>query len=140
LLYACFDPEWIFDLETYNIKTSFIRIDKSYFGVESSEKAANRKDRKSRLSKVDVCFDGKPYVKTSTLIAEERKQIKAGKIPQYSTITRTQPSANKYIMAKKGDKMTEIAKRYNMTAKQLKELNPEITSNTIKKETKIRIK
>lgn len=140
LLYACFDPEWIFDLETYNIKTSFIRIDKSYFGVESSEKAANRKERKSRLSKVDVCFDGKPYVKTSTLIAEERKQIKAGKIPQYSTITRSQPSANKYIVAKKGDKMTEIAKRYNMTAKQLKELNPEITSNTIKKETKIRIK
>ena len=36
--------------------------------------------------------------------------------------------------------MTEIAKRYNMTAKQLKKLNPEITSNTIKKETKIRIK
>ncbi|MBO5963828.1 MAG: M23 family metallopeptidase, partial [Bacteroidales bacterium] len=56
LLYACFDPEWIFDLETYNIKTSFIRIDKSYFGVESSEKKANKKVAKSRLSKVDKCF------------------------------------------------------------------------------------
>lgn len=140
LLYACFDPEWIFDLETFNIKTSFIRIDKSYFGVESSEKAANRKNRKSRLSKVDECFDGKPYVKTSSLIAEERKLIKAGKIQQYSTASRNEPSPNRYIMAKKGDKMTEIAKRYNLTGKQLKELNPEIKSNTIKKETKIRIK
>ena len=82
-----------------------------------------------------------PYSTTAEVIIDKIiEQIKAGKIPQYSTITRTQPSANKYIMAKKGDKMTEIAKRYNMNAKQLKELNPEITSNTIKKETKIRIK
>jgi murein DD-endopeptidase MepM/ murein hydrolase activator NlpD len=143
LLYACFDPEWIFDLETYNIKTSFIRIDKSYFGVESSEKKANKKVAKSRLSKVDKCFEGKPYVKTSSLIAEERKLIKAGKMQQYSTTAVTTQSANsqnRYIVAKKGDKMTEIAKRYNITPRQLKDLNPSISTNVLKKETKIRIK
>ncbi len=141
LLYACFDPEWIFDLETYNIKTSFVRIDKSYFGVESSEQKANKKSVKSRLSKVDECFDGKPYVKTSTLIAQERKLIKEGKIPQYSKNTsRSQSNTSRYIMANKGEKMSAIAKRYNISQKELQRLNPEITTNKLKKQTKIRIK
>jgi hypothetical protein len=76
-MYACFDPEWIFDLETYSIKTSFVRIDKSYFGVESSQQKANKKAQKSKLSKVNQCFEGKPYISPSTLIAKERKKIKA---------------------------------------------------------------
>ena len=142
LLYACFDPEWIFDLETFSIKTSFIRIDKSYFGVESSQQKANKRVEKSRLSKVDRCFEGKPYVKTSSLIAQERQQIKEGKIPQYNVAAQNTHSAsqNRYIVAKKGDKMSSIAKRYNLSEQTLKQLNPGIKNNTITKETKIRIK
>lgn len=141
LLYACFDPEWIFDLETYSIKTSFIRIDKSYFGVESSETKANKKAAKSRLSKVDECFAGKPYVKSSTLIAEERKLIKQGKIPQYSSNTsRAKANPNQYVIAHKGDKMSEIAKRYNLSQESLQRMNPDIKTNKLSKDTKIRIK
>lgn len=141
LLYACFDPEWIFDLETYSIKTSFIRIDKSYFGVESSETKANKKAAKSRLSKVDECFAGKPYVKSSTLIAEERKLIKQGKIPQYSSNTsRAKANPNQYVIAHKGDKMSEIAKRYNLSQESLQRMNPDIKTNKLTKDTKIRIK
>lgn len=144
LLYACFDPEWIFDLETYSIKTSFIRIDKSYFGVESSEQKANKKSAKSRLSKVDKCFEGKPYVKTSSLIAEERKLIKSGKIPQYTVMAGgvgSQVNDNhKYIMARKGDKMKAIAKRYNLSEEELRRMNPSVKTDLLKQQTKIRIK
>ncbi len=141
LLYACFDPEWIFDLETYSIKTSFVRIDKSYFGVESSEKKANKKAAKSRLSKVDECFEGKPYVKTSTLIAEERKLIKAGKIPQYQKHRQSSQNSNhRYVIAKKGEKVSEIAKRFNISERTFRELNPKITESILKEQTKIRIK
>lgn len=144
LLYACFDPEWIFDLETYSIKTSFIRIDKSYFGVESSETKAGKKSAKSRLCKVDKCFEGKPYVKTSSLIAEERKLIKSGKIPQYTVVVGGVGSQvrenHKYIMAHKGDKMKAIAKRYNLSEDELRRMNPSVKSDLIKQQTKIRIK
>lgn len=141
LLYACFDPEWIFDLETYSIKTSFIRIDKSYFGVESSEVKANKKAAKSRLSKVDECFEGRPYVKSSTLIAEERKLIKQGKLPQYSCApAHGKANPNQYVIARKGDKMSEIAKRYNLSQESLQQMNPDIKTNKLTKDTKIRIK
>ncbi len=144
LMYACFDPEWIFDLETYNIKTSFLRIDKSYFGVESSEQKANKKTQKSKLSKVNQCFKDKPYISPSTLIAKERKKIKKGEIPQYNykpqTTNKDSKVGQQHVMANKGEKVKNIAKRFKMTEKQLRELNPGLKGDVIKEKTKIRIK
>jgi murein DD-endopeptidase MepM/ murein hydrolase activator NlpD len=136
LMYACCDPEWIFDLETYNIKTSFVRIDKNYFGVESSEQKANKKARKSNLSKVDKCFENKPYVSPATLIAKERKRIKAGEIPQYDTkINSRKKSAQEgqqFIYANKGEKLKDIAKRFKISLEDLKKMNPNIQTTTLK--------
>jgi murein DD-endopeptidase MepM/ murein hydrolase activator NlpD len=144
LMYACFDPEWIFDLETYSIKTSFLRIDKTYFGVESSQQKANRKTQKSKLSKVDKCFENKPYISPSTLIAKERKKIKAGEIPQYSVQTQKNDSSTKagqqFIVGNKGEKLKDIAKRFNIPLESLKKMNPSIKTTTLKEKTKIRIK
>ena len=144
LMYACFDPEWIFDLETYSIKTSFLRIDKTYFGVESSQQKANKKTQKSKLSKVDKCFENKPYISPSTLIAKERKKIKAGEIPQYSVQTQKNNSSTKagqqFIVGNKGEKLKDIAKRFNIPLESLKKMNPNIKTTTLKEKTKIRIK
>lgn len=144
LMYACFDPEWIFDLETYSIKTSFLRIDKTYFGVESSQQKANKKTQKSKLSKVDKCFENKPYISPSTLIAKERKKIKAGEIPQYSVQTQKNDSSTKagqqFIVGNKGEKLKDIAKRFNIPLESLKKMNPNIKTTTLKEKTKIRIK
>jgi murein DD-endopeptidase MepM/ murein hydrolase activator NlpD len=144
LMYACFDPEWIFDLETYSIKTSFLRIDKTYFGVESSQQKANRKTQKSKLSKVDKCFENKPYISPNTLIAKERKKIKAGEIPQYSVQTQKNDSSTKagqqFIVGNKGEKLKDIAKRFNIPLESLKKMNPSIKTTTLKEKTKIRIK
>lgn len=144
LMYACFDPEWIFDLETYSIKTSFVRIDKSYFGVESSQQKANKKEQKSKLSKVNQCFEGKPYISPSSLIAKERKKIKAGEIPQYNVKAQQENKSNKagqqFIVAKKGEKLKDIAKRFNLKVEELQKLNPQIKTSVIKEQTKIRIK
>lgn len=144
LMYACFDPEWIFDLETYSIKTSFLRIDKTYFGVESSQQKANKKTQKSKLSKVDKYFENKPYISPSTLIAKERKKIKAGEIPQYSVQTQKNNSSTKagqqFIVGNKGEKLKDIAKRFNIPLESLKKMNPNIKTTTLKEKTKIRIK
>ena len=144
LMYACFDPEWIFDLETYSIKTSFLRIDKTYFGVESSQQKANKKTQKSKLSKVDKYFENKPYVSPNTLIAKERKKIKAGEIPQYSVQTQKNDSSTKagqqFIVGNKGEKLKDIAKRFNIPLESLKKMNPNIKTTTLKEKTKIRIK
>ncbi|MBO5843912.1 MAG: M23 family metallopeptidase [Bacteroidales bacterium] len=144
LMYACFDPEWIFDLETYSIKTSFLRIDKTYFGVESSQQRANKKTQKSKLSKVDKCFENKPYISPNTLIAKERKKIKAGEIPQYSVQTQKNDSSTKagqqFIVGNKGEKLKDIAKRFNIPLESLKKMNPNIKTTTLKEKTKIRIK
>lgn len=144
LMYACFDPEWIFDLETYSIKTSFLRIDKTYFGVESSQQKANKKTQKSKLSKVDKCFENKPYISPNTLIAKERKKIKAGEIPQYSVQTQKNDSSTKagqqFIVGNKGEKLKDIAKRFNIPLESLKKMNPSIKTTTLKEKTKIRIK
>lgn len=144
LMYACFDPEWIFDLETYNIKTSFLRIDKSYFGVESSEQKANKKTQKSKLSKVNICFENKPYISPKTLIAKERKKIKSGEIPQYNfksqTTNKNSKVGQQHVMANKGEKVRNIAKRFKMSEQQLRELNPDLKGDVIKEKTKIRIK
>lgn len=144
LMYACFDPEWIFDLETYSIKTSFLRIDKTYFGVESSQQKANKKTQKSKLSKVDKCFENKPYISPNTLIAKERKKIKAGEIPQYSVQIQKNDSSTKagqqFIVGNKGEKLKDIAKRFNIPLESLKKMNPNIKTTTLKEKTKIRIK
>lgn len=144
LMYACFDPEWIFDLETYSIKTSFLRIDKTYFGVESSQQKANKKTQKSKLSKVDKYFENKPYISPNTLIAKERKKIKAGEIPQYSVQTQKNNSSTKagqqFIVGNKGEKLKDIAKRFNIPLESLKKMNPSIKTTTLKEKTKIRIK
>lgn len=144
LMYACFDPEWIFDLETYSIKTSFLRIDKTYFGVESSQQKANKKTQKSKLSKVDKYFENKPYISPNTLIAKERKKIKAGEIPQYSVQTQKNDSSTKagqqFIVGNKGEKLKDIAKRFNIPLESLKKMNPSIKTTTLKEKTKIRIK
>ena len=143
LMYACFDPEWIFDLETYSIKTSFLRIDKTYFGVESSEQKANKKVQKTKLSKVDKCFAGKPYISPTTLINKERQRIKKGEIPQYNVISKKSNKSSKvgqqFIVAKRGETLKSIAKRYKITLEELRKLNPNIKDNTIKEQTKIRI-
>lgn len=144
LMYACFDPEWIFDLETYNIKTSFLRIDKTYFGVESSQQKANKKQQKSKLSKVDTYFEGKPYISPNTLIAKEMERVKKGEIPQYNFKSQKQNTNTKaghqYIVAKKGERLKDIAKRFKITLEELKKLNPTIKDNVLKEKTKIRIK
>ncbi|MBR1770052.1 MAG: M23 family metallopeptidase, partial [Bacteroidales bacterium] len=37
LLYACIDPEWIVDLKNNCLKTKILKIDKSFFGIASSQ-------------------------------------------------------------------------------------------------------
>lgn len=144
LMYACFDPEWIFDLETYNIKTSFLRIDKTYFGVESSEQKANKKTQKSKLSKVNVYFENKPYIKPATIIAKEMARIKKGEIPQYNVRTSKSNQSNRagqqFIVAKKGERLKDIARRFKVSFEELKKMNPTIKTNVLQEETKIRIK
>jgi murein DD-endopeptidase MepM/ murein hydrolase activator NlpD len=74
LLYACFDPEWIFDMDKRCLKSNILRIDKTYFGVQSAE-AINRQNKpKSPLIKVNRTFEGKTYQNIQVIIAENKNK------------------------------------------------------------------
>ena len=67
LLYACFDPEWIVDIKKYDLKTKLVRIDKSYFGISASQAKQDRKERITKLVKVNKLLDGTKYVSEKEL-------------------------------------------------------------------------
>ncbi|MDR0789535.1 MAG: M23 family metallopeptidase [Bacteroidales bacterium] len=76
LLYACFDPEWIFDVEKRCIKSDILHIDKSYFGVQSAEQISKQSNSKSPLTKVNRTFDDKPYMSIQTIIENKNNKTK----------------------------------------------------------------
>lgn len=72
LLYACFDPEWIFDVEKHCLKSDVLRIDKTYFGMQSAETMIKQNDTKSPLIKVNRTFEGKPYQDIKTIVNDKK--------------------------------------------------------------------
>ena len=76
LLYACFDPEWIFDVENRSIKSDVLHIDKTHFGILSAEQMSKQNGSKSHLTKVNRTFEGRPYMNIQTIIANKKNKAK----------------------------------------------------------------
>ncbi|MDR1848044.1 MAG: M23 family metallopeptidase [Bacteroidales bacterium] len=74
LLYACFDPEWIFDMDNRCLKSDVLRMDKSYFGVQSAQQISNQNNSKSPLTKINRTLGD--TIGSSTQILEENKSNK----------------------------------------------------------------
>lgn len=137
LLYACFDPEWILDINTYKLKTKFVRIDKSYFGLPASQMAADKKQNKSKLCKVDRLLEGTNYLnqrELNTMIAnkESKKDLPV-------KIDNNDKSSWRYYRVKKGDTIETISKRYKITIEDLIAIN-NIKDNVLEIGKKIRVR
>lgn len=125
LLYACFDPEWIIDMKTYSLKTKFVRIDKSYFGIPASQSAADKKNNVSKLTKVHKLLDGTKYLSKKELnkmIAESERQ---SNMP--AKINNDDKSTWRYYHVKSEDSLESISEKFNITIDDL------ITINDLKK-------
>ncbi|MDR1006374.1 MAG: M23 family metallopeptidase [Bacteroidales bacterium] len=67
LLYACFDPELVFDIEKKCLRADFLRIDKTFFGVKPSRERDNEAGIRNNLTKVHRTFKDKPDLSINTL-------------------------------------------------------------------------
>ncbi len=137
LLYACFDPEWILDVNTYKLKTKFVRIDKSYFGLPASQAAADKKYYKTKLCKVDRLLDGTSYLNQQEFkLMVDRKEIEKT-LPV--KINNEDKSSWRYYRVKQGDTVETICKRYRITMQDLIAIN-NLKDNELEIGQKIRVR
>ena len=137
LLYACFDPEWIVDMKNYKLKTKFVRIDKSYFGIPASQAANDKKEKITKLAKVDKLLDGTKYVSPKELdkmILD--KQMQRDKPVAVNNEDR---STWRYYKIKDKDTLETISEKYNIRISDLIEIN-NITDNNLKVGERIRVR
>ncbi|MBP3254083.1 MAG: peptidoglycan DD-metalloendopeptidase family protein [Bacteroidales bacterium] len=137
LLYACFDPEWIVDMNTYTLKTKLVRIDRSYFGIPASQAASDKKNSVSKLVKVDKCLAGTNYIPTHELnkmiAAKEQEKSRPAKINNNDKKTW------RYYKIQDGDSVESISKRFNISKEDLIAIN-NLKENPIKTGQRIRVR
>ncbi|MCF0210458.1 MAG: peptidoglycan DD-metalloendopeptidase family protein [Bacteroidales bacterium] len=123
VLYACFDPEWIIDIENNCLKTKVLKIDKSYFGVSASQSIADKKVSKpSSLSKISKVMDGTKYISQTEL--NKKAQEKEKKKNEIVHIDKNADKSTwKYYTVKEGDTIELICKRFHIYEKDLIEVN-----------------
>ncbi|MBO6117586.1 MAG: peptidoglycan DD-metalloendopeptidase family protein [Bacteroidales bacterium] len=137
LLYACFDPEWIVDMKNYKLKTKFVRIDKSYFGIPASQAANDKKEKITKLAKVDKLLDGTKYVSPKELdkmILDKQMQR-----DKPVTVNNEDRSTWRYYKIKDKDTLETISEKYNIRISDLIEIN-NITDNNLKVGERIRVR
>ncbi|MBR1774144.1 MAG: peptidoglycan DD-metalloendopeptidase family protein [Bacteroidales bacterium] len=137
LLYACFDPEWIVDIKKYDLKTKLVRIDKSYFGISASQTAQDKKERLSKLTKVNTLLDGTKYVserELNKMIAKKEEEKN-----QPAKINNEDKSTWRYYKVKDEDTLEGISKRFNIKITDLVDIN-NLKDNNLKAGERIRIR
>jgi murein DD-endopeptidase MepM/ murein hydrolase activator NlpD len=143
-LYQTFDPEWILDVENRTLKTDRINIEKTFFGIERAEKQINKRQPLTSLSKVHTTFEGKPYYSFKEKYrpqAEVRYLAKGGNQPvkKLIEINHEDKSTWRYWRVRKGDTITKLADRFNVTPRQIIEMNS-LKDEVLKPNTKIRVR
>lgn len=98
--YEPFDPEWILDFKNYTLRTRKLYLNKTYFGITKP------KNKKDIIYKADKSIVKEPEPKTETNKAKKQKE---------------------YYVTKRGDNWKKVAKKYNISETQLKNMNPSIS-------------
>ena len=137
LLYACFDPEWIVDLKKYDLKTKLVRIDKSYFGIASSQSASDKKEKMTKLVKVNTLLDGTKFVSEKEL--EKMIATKEAKKNRPAKINNEDKTTWRYYKVKDEDTIEDISKRFNIRISDLVEIN-NLKDNNLKVGERIRVR
>ena len=121
LLYACFDPEWIVDINKYKLKTKFVRIDKSYFGLPASQAAADQRSSKTKLSKVNKLLDGTSYLSPKEFKTMVYKKELENSMPV--KINNEDKKTWRYYHVKQGDSIDSLSRKYNIKKEDLIVIN-----------------
>jgi len=137
LLYACFDPEWILDIKKYGLKTKLVRIDKSYFGISASQTAQDKKQRITKLTKVDKLLDGTKYISDREL--DKMIALKEEQKNQPVKINNEDKSTWRYYKVLKDDTLESISRRFNIKITDLVEINS-LKDNNLEIGKRIRIR
>lgn len=143
-LYQTFDPEWILDLKHRTLKTDMINVDKTYFGIERAEKRIEKKQPMTSLVKVDKTFVGKPYYSFASRYVPKKNTAmlaKGGKEPvkDMVVINNNDKSTWRYWLVKEGDTIQKIADKFNLTVKQIVDMN-NLQSEVLQPKTRIRVR
>ncbi len=144
-LYQTFDPEWILDVKHKALRTDRINIEKTFFGIERAEKQLSKRQPITNLAKVNKTFEGKPYYsfkdkyapKTNTLLL-----AKGGNQPivrKPVEINNDDKTTWRYWTVRPGDTITKLADKFNITPRQIIEMNG-LTAEDLKPKTKIRVR
>lgn len=143
-LYQTFDPEWILDIDNRTLKTDRINIEKTFFGIERAEKQIKKRQPITSLSKVNRTFEGKPYYSFKEKYApkaEVRYLAKGGNQPvkKLIEINHEDKSTWRYWRVRKGDTITKLAERFNVTPRQIIEMN-NLKDEALKPNSRIRVR
>lgn len=144
-LYQTFDPEWILDVKHKSLKTERINIEKTFFGIERAEKQINKKAPITSLAKVNKTFEGKPYYPFKDKYASKFNTNSLGKggnqpiAKKLVEINNEDKTTWRYWTVKPGDTITKIADKFNITPRQIIEMNG-IKNEELKTNTKIRVR
>lgn len=143
-LYQTLDPEWILNIAYKGLKSEIIKVDKAYFGIERAEKQRNKKLSITPLARVDKTFSNQPYIPFKDKYANKQTNLLAqgGDQPiekKNVEINNEDKSTWRYIIVKQGDTISKIALKFNITPKQIIDMNS-LTCDELKIDSKIRIR
>jgi Membrane proteins related to metalloendopeptidases len=143
-LYQTFDPEWILDMKNRTLKADFINIDKTYFGIERAEKQITRKQKMTSMVKVNKTFAGKPYYSFASRYAPKFNNTMLAKggnepVKNMVVINNEDKTTWRYWVVKQGDTIEKIADKFNLTVKQIMEMNG-LEDLNLKPNTRIRVR
>lgn len=142
-LYQSFDPEWILDIKNKTLRTKYIKVEKTFFGIERAEKQINNKKPKTALVKIDKTFEGKPYYPFKDKYAKKENiplLAKGGSQPlNYIEINHDDKSTWRYWKVRPGDTIVGLANRFRVTPRQIIEMNG-LKSEKLTPNTKIRVR
>jgi murein DD-endopeptidase MepM/ murein hydrolase activator NlpD len=137
-MYACFDPEWIVDLNSYKLKTKIIKLNKSYFGIAPSEEIANKRTQITKLAKINRCLTGTSFVSKNQLNKMiQKKEIESNKPVMINNNDKT---TWRYYIVKKDDTLESLSERFRVTKEDLMKINNFKDASQIKEKEKIRIR
>ena len=144
-LYQTFDPEWILDVKHKTLRTDRINIEKTFFGIERAEKQLSKRKPITNLAKVNKTFEGKPYYSFKDKYAPKSNTIllaKGGNQPivrKPVEINNDDKTTWRYWTVRPGDTITKLADKFNITPRQIIEMNG-LTAEDLKPKTKIRVR
>ena len=144
-LYQTFDPEWILDVKHKALRTDRINIEKTFFGIERAEKQLSKRQPITNLAKVNKTFEGKPYYSFKDKYAPRTNTLllaKGGNQPivrKPVEINNDDKTTWRYWTVRPGDTITKLADKFNITPRQIIEMNG-LTAEDLKPKTKIRVR